>query len=72
MASSVVDDAGARERRVRLLLSRTEVYFLLPRAGYLAVWGRLTAALDGLAVLQGTSPRRADRRQRPAAQPPAR
>ena len=40
---------------LRLLPSRTGVYFLLamclfPRAGYLAVWGKLTAALDGLGL----------------------
>jgi len=52
LVDSVVDDARARERRLRLLPSRTGVYFLLamclfPRSGYLAVWGRLTSALDG-------------------------
>jgi Insertion element 4 transposase N-terminal/Transposase DDE domain len=55
LVDSVVDDARARERRLRLLPSRTGVYFLLamclfPRSGYLAVWGRLTAALDGLGL----------------------
>ena len=53
LVDCLVDDARARERRFRLLPSRTGVYFLLamclfPRAGYLAVWGKLTAALDGL------------------------
>jgi hypothetical protein len=52
LVDCLVDDARARERRLRLLPSRTGVYFLLamclfPRAGYLAVWGKLTAALDG-------------------------
>jgi Insertion element 4 transposase N-terminal/Transposase DDE domain len=55
LVDCLVDDARARERRVRLLPSRTGVYFLLamclfPRAGYLAVWGKLTAALDGLGL----------------------
>jgi hypothetical protein len=55
LVDAVIDDARARERRLRLLPSRTGVYFLLamclfPRAGYLAVWGKLTAALDGLAL----------------------
>jgi Insertion element 4 transposase N-terminal/Transposase DDE domain len=55
MADSVLEEARARERRVRLLPSRTGVYFtlalaLFPQAGYLAVWGILTAALDGLGL----------------------
>jgi hypothetical protein len=52
MADAVLEEALARERRVRLLPSRVGVYFLLamclfPQDGYLAAWGRLTAALDG-------------------------
>jgi hypothetical protein len=55
LVDCLVDEARARERRFRLLPSRTGVYFLLamclfPRAGYLAVWGKLTAALDGLGL----------------------
>src|SRR5215471_3165109 len=57
LVDSLVDEARVREDRVRLLPSRTGVYFLLamclfPRAGYLAVWGKLTAGLGdpGLAV----------------------
>jgi hypothetical protein len=55
LVDCLVDQARARERRLRLLPSRTGVYFLLamclfPRAGYLAVWGKLTAALDGLGL----------------------
>jgi Insertion element 4 transposase N-terminal/Transposase DDE domain len=56
MADAVLEEApGARERRVRLLPSRAGVYFLLamclfPRVGYLGVWGKLTAALDGLGL----------------------
>ena len=46
---------GPRERRLRLLPSRVGVYFVLalclfPQAGYLGVWAKLTAALDGLGV----------------------
>ncbi len=46
---------GGRERRLRLLPSRAGVYFVLamclfPQAGYLGVWGKLTAALDGLGL----------------------
>jgi hypothetical protein len=55
MADAVLEEARARERRVRLLPSRTGMYFtlalgLFPQAGYLAVWGILTAALDGLGL----------------------
>ncbi len=55
MADAVLEEARARERRVRLLPSRTGVYFMLalclfPQGGYLAVWGILTAALDGLGL----------------------
>jgi len=56
MADAVLEEVpGARERRVRLLPSRAGLYFLLamclfPRAGYLGVWGKLTAALDGLGL----------------------
>ena len=56
MADAVLEGVpGARERRVRLLPSRAGLYFLLamclfPRVGYLGVWGKLTAALDGLGL----------------------
>jgi hypothetical protein len=56
MADAVLEEVpGARERRVRLLPSRAGLYFLLamclfPRVGYLGVWGKLTAALDGLGL----------------------
>ena len=56
LAGAVLEEVpGARERRVRLLPSRAGLYFLLamclfPRAGYLGVWGKLTAPLDGLGL----------------------
>jgi hypothetical protein len=55
LADAVLDEAGGRERRLRLLPSRAGVYFVLamclfPQAGYLGVWGKLTAALDGLGL----------------------
>ena len=54
-ADAVLEEARARERRVRLLPSRVGVYFVLalclfPQAGYLGVWNILTAALDGAAL----------------------
>ena len=55
LVDAVLEEACARERRLRLLPSRVGVYFLLamclfPRPGYLGVWGKLTAALDGLGL----------------------
>ena len=52
LVDAVLEDTGARERRLRLLPSRVGVYFLLamclfPGPGYLGVWAELTAALDG-------------------------
>jgi len=69
LVDSLIDEAGARERRVRLLPSRTGVYFLLamclfPRAGYLAVWGRLTAALAGLGLAAPSAKALRDLRRR--------
>ena len=52
LADSVLQEAGAREQRLRDLPSRTGLYFVLalglfPRLGYQRVWQKLTAALDG-------------------------
>ena len=74
LVDCLVDDARARERRLRLLPSRTGVYFLLamclfPRAGYLAVWGRLTAALDGLGLAAPSAKALRDLRRRTGAAP---
>ena len=53
LVEAVLEETGAREKRLRLLPSRVGVYFVLamclfPRPGYLGVWAKLTAAL-GLA-----------------------
>jgi transposase IS4-like protein/DDE family transposase len=55
LVDAVLEETGARERRLRLLPSRVGVYFLLalglfPRPGYLGVWAKLAAALDGLGL----------------------
>ena len=55
LVDAVLEETGARERRLRLLPSRVGVYFLLamglfPRPGYLGVWAKLTAALGGLGL----------------------
>ena len=52
LADALLEETGARERRLRVLPSRAGVYFLLamclfPGTGYLGVWAKLTAALDG-------------------------
>jgi Insertion element 4 transposase N-terminal/Transposase DDE domain len=74
LADSLVDEARARERRFRLLPSRTGVYFLLamclfPGAGYLGVWGKLTAALDGLGLAAPSAKALRDLRRRVGAAP---
>lgn len=55
LVDSVIEEARARERRVRLIPSRVGVYSVLalclfPRDGYLGAWGRLTASLGGLGL----------------------
>ena len=52
LADAVLAEAGAVQRRVRLLPLRVGLYFvlamcLLPDRGYLGVWEKLTAALGG-------------------------
>jgi hypothetical protein len=51
LADAVLAEAGAVQRRLRLLPSRVGVYFVLamclfPGTGYRGVWARLTAGLD--------------------------
>jgi hypothetical protein len=53
LAGCVLADALAVQRRLRDLPSRTGLYFVLalglfPRLGYVQVWRKLTAALEGL------------------------
>jgi Insertion element 4 transposase N-terminal/Transposase DDE domain len=55
LADAVLAEAGAVQRRVRLLPLRAGLYFVLamclfPDAGYGGVWARLTAGLDGLGL----------------------
>ena len=52
LADAVLAEAGAVQRRLRLLPSRVGLYFVLamclfPGTGYGGVWARLTAGLDG-------------------------
>jgi Insertion element 4 transposase N-terminal/Transposase DDE domain len=69
LVDGVVEEAGAQERRLRLLPSRVGVYFVLamclfPRAGYQGVWGKLVAGLRvlGLAAPSGKALRDLRRR----------
>jgi hypothetical protein len=60
MVDAVLADCGAIQRRVRKLPARVVVYLLLAAAlfepaGYLAVWRKLTSALDGVGVAQVTA-----------------
>jgi Insertion element 4 transposase N-terminal/Transposase DDE domain len=74
LVDAVLEETGARERRLRLLPSRTGIYFLLalglfPRSGYLAVWAKLTAALDGLGLAVPSPKALRDLRRRLGAAP---
>ena len=69
LVDSVLEETGARERRLRLLPSRVGVYFVLamclfPRSGYRGVWGKLIAGLRvlGLAAPSGKALRDLRRR----------
>jgi Insertion element 4 transposase N-terminal/Transposase DDE domain len=60
MIDAVLADCGAVQRRVRKLPARVVVYLLLAAAlfepaGYLAVWGKLTSALDGAGAAKVTA-----------------
>ena len=69
LVDAVLEETGARERRLRLLPSRVGVYFVLamclfPQPGYQGVWGKLTAGLRvlGLTVPSGKALRDLRRR----------
>ena len=69
LVDAVVADHRAGQRRLRLLPSRVGVYFVLalclfPGAGYLGVWAKLTAALDGLGLAVPSSRALRDLRRR--------
>lgn len=55
MVDAVLAEAGGMQQRLRMLPSRVVVYLLLAaglfaEVGYLGVWGKLVAGLDGLDV----------------------
>ena len=68
LADAVLEEGGL-ERRVRLLPSRTGIYFLLamclfPQSGYLGVWGKLTAGLRVLGLQEPSGKALRDLRRR--------
>ena len=74
LADAVLADARAAGRRLRMLPSRVGVYFVLalglfPQAGYLGVWGKLTAALDELGLAAPSAKALRDLRRRVGAAP---
>ena len=69
LADGVLEETRTRERRLRVLPSRVGLYFvlamcLLPGTGYLGVWAKLTAALDGLGLAVPSSRALRDLRRR--------
>ena len=55
LVDDVLDRTGAVQRRMRVLPSRVGMYFILamvlfPGIGYLRVWDKMTAALEGLCL----------------------
>src|ERR1700758_5697722 len=74
LVHGVLEETLTVQRRTRLLPSRVGVYFVLamamfPRLGYLRVWDKLTAALDGLGLDRPTEKALRDLRRRLGAAP---
>jgi len=74
LVDDVLEIAGAAQRRMRMLPSRVGVYFLLamalfPGVGYLRVWDKLTAALEGLRLPRPSEKALRDLRRRVGAVP---
>jgi Insertion element 4 transposase N-terminal/Transposase DDE domain len=74
LAEAVLEETRRRERRLRVLPSRVGLYFVLamclfPAAGYLGVWAKLTAALDGLGLAVPSARALRDLRRRLGAAP---
>jgi Insertion element 4 transposase N-terminal/Transposase DDE domain len=69
LADAVVEETRAAQRRVRVLLSRVGIYFVLalglfPALGYGGVWAKLTAALEGLPLMSPSAKALRDLRRR--------
>lgn len=60
LVDAILEETGARERRLRLLPARVVVYYVLAlavfeRSSYQAVWNKLIAGLNGIAVARPAS-----------------
>ncbi len=69
LVDDVLEQTRAVQRRLRDLLSRVRVYYVLalgvfPRLGYGRVWGKLTAGLAGLGVARPSEKALRDLRRR--------
>lgn len=74
LVDAVLEETGAREKRLRLLPSRVVIYLVLALAlfehcSYRSVWGKLTAGLDGLAPVTPAASSLARARRRVGAAP---
>src|SRR5215472_12034117 len=74
LVDDVLEGTGAAQKRMRALPSRVGVYFVLamtlfPGLGYLRVWGKLTAALEGLGLSRPSEKALRDLRRRIGAAP---
>jgi hypothetical protein len=74
LVDAVIKETGAREKRLRLLPSRVVVYFVLALAlfedcSYRAVWGKLTAGLEGLPLVRPAASSLSRARRRVGAAP---
>jgi hypothetical protein len=74
LVDDVLVSTGAVQQRTRALPSRVGMYFVLamalfPGIGYLRVWGKMTAALEGLGLLRPSEKALRDLRRRLGAAP---
>ena len=69
LVDAVLEQTRSIQQRLRALLSRVGVYFLLamclfPEVGYTLVWNKMTTALDGVPVVSPTDKALRDLRRR--------
>jgi Insertion element 4 transposase N-terminal len=74
LVDDVLESTGAAQKRMRALPSRVGMYFVLamtlfPGLGYLRVWDKLTAALEGLSLSRPSEKALRDLRRRIGAAP---
>ena len=76
LVDDVLESTGAVQKRMRALPSRVGMYFVLamtlfPGIGYLKVWGKMTAALEGLGLARPSEKALRDLRRRLGPAPPS-